>query len=124
MLLGMPVALAFQDAVPQHQEVPGEQLLDGLVDRVWSGNIAKGQIGGDRVWIQRAVNLGDYSKRLNLRCESQRLAIPVVGQRLLADAIASDEQLLFSPIPNGKREHSHQPIETGGSPLPVGGEEH
>jgi hypothetical protein len=59
----------------------------------------------DRAAVDVALPLRVAAQRLELRAEHDRVAAHAVVQRLLADAIAREQQLFLADVPYGEREH-------------------
>ena len=69
--------------------------------------------------VDLARDLAVLQQRAHLRREGQRSVVERVEQRLLADAVARQQQLLAAPVPEREREHAVQVLDAGGAVLLV-----
>ena len=101
------------------QEVPGRHLMHVAIDRVRRGDVAVQEEGGQRLRVDLGLHGGMLEQRLDLRPECEDAGPRRVVQRLLAHAVAGEQQAPSRPVPDREREHPVQPIEAGFAVLRV-----
>jgi hypothetical protein len=91
--------------------VPRRQLLDAAEGRA-ARHVLQGEVGVERSRIELARDAGEAEQRLHLRGERDR---PVrqarPEERLLADAVAREDEPLAAGIPQREREHAAEPLD-------------
>ena len=119
----MPVALhpqvldpASPFVQPQGQVVCREELADGGVNGAGGGDVAVGEEGVDRLWVDLARHLGVLDQRLQLGGEAERVAAEAVEEGLLADPVAGQEEALATGIPEREGKIADQTVERALAP--------
>ena len=98
----------------------GRKLLDLVEDRGRRGNVEETQVGIHRREVNGRPNVRVHQQGLQLRGEEQHAAGAVsVKERLLAQPIASQQELPPAVIPHGEGEHAAQVVEEPGALLLV-----
>ena len=106
-------------AVPLHDR-RRRQLLDAAEHRQRRRDIAQGEVGAERVVVDGAVHLRHGQERLDLGAEHQVAAQLRVVERLDAQAVAREDQLLDAVVPDGEGEHAAELLGAVGAPFFVG----
>src|SRR6185436_16623333 len=90
----------------------GRQLFDVLENADGIGHVPEGKINIKCARVDLALHFRMLEQRFQLRTKNEAAgARDRVIQRLLADAIAGNEELLIVVVPDRKRKHSAQLIE-------------
>ncbi len=123
----VPIALDARRgiAAAPGQTMGGRQLGDRAVDGLRVRHVAVGEEILDRAVVERALEPGVDEQRLQLRAEDH-LAARQLGpvERLLAQAVARQEQGLAALVPQREGEHAAEAIETSLAPLFPGVDDH
>ena len=90
------------------QCVSGLELADVLVDRERARDVAERQVQIDRGLVDRAGRIGGEQRRECAR-EREALAVLEVVQRLLAESVARQHELVRFAIVDAQRPHAVQP---------------
>ena len=96
------------------------QLPDGAEDRVGGRHVLVGQVVDERPRIELAGHVGVNEERLQLRGEEKRVRESCVVERLLPEAIASQDEAPPRPVPEREGEHAFEPVEAGRAVVLVG----
>ena len=109
---GLPVGLDAHVVGPVGDEdVAGRDAVDAVEERVGRRDVPERQVVGDRLLAKLARNVGMREHGLQLRAEDQPLAIAVVVEGLLAEAIADERQPPATLVEDRRSEH---PLQTSG----------
>src|SRR5205085_3045763 len=107
--VGLPVALDLYLAVGlQGERVAGLQLAYVAVGRLRRGHAHEGEVVVYGLAVDFAPDRRVHEERRELRAEQKRSADLRVEQRLFADAVAREEELLSARVPDGEGEHAAQ----------------
>ena len=74
------------------------------------GDVAEAQVEIERLFVELAGNCRIAEERLDLAPEGQPVLAEVVVDRLLAQAVAGEEEPALVPVPDGEGEHPAQPL--------------
>ena len=102
----------------------GRQFADVGEKRGRRHRVAQREIIGQCPVIQPPRHLGQFEDGLDFRGKGELAAVPIVVQRLDADAIAGDEQRALHRIEDRESEHAVEPLQGVRAPLDVGLQEH
>ena len=106
----IPIAPRLNAPVSESHEMAGGQSGNAFERRGRVGHIAKGKKIRDGFRIDFPANRGMLQQRFDFRAKDQSIAHKNIVQRLLANPVASQEELVFALIPNGHGEHAAQPL--------------
>src|SRR6185369_14444885 len=105
----VPVLLNVETTRRESQVMSRRQLVNVAEDGDWIGNVAEREIRVERFEIDLALHVRMLEQRLDLGAEDERAAVrDRVVDRLLADAVARDEDLAFFVVPNREGKHAAQ----------------
>src|SRR5216683_6626075 len=107
-----PIALHFNFPVSKDQIVCGRNFLDPLEGTQRCRHATECQILVDCLGVRLRPLPPKSENRFWLRAENQTVAIEPVEQRLLPDAIAGHEKQALALVPNRKRKHTAQSLQT------------
>src|ERR1035437_2062338 len=86
----------------------GHQLADAAEEGAVFAEVSKGQVFGKERLLELGGNGGVFEELLDVTGEGERAAVPIVVERLLAEAIACTEEVAGILIPDSKGEHATQ----------------
>ena len=78
------------------------------------GHVLVAEVLRDRGEVRACLEAGIREKRLRLGGERDAVSVEPVVERLLAQAIARDEEAPFLRVPDREREHAAQLLEARG----------
>ena len=113
----IPVARDRQLAAAVTQDVAGRQLAHTVEDRLIRRRGAERQIVRQRLGRDGAAHVGMAEQRLELAAEDQPARRGREVERLDAEAIARQHQLVALAIPHGEAEHAGQRLDDSGAAL-------
>src|SRR5712692_4943214 len=114
----IPVLLNADATVLEGQVMSGRQLVHVLKDRQRIGDVAKRKVSIECFYADLAAELRMLAQGFQLRSEDQYAARRDREiQRLLAHAIARDENLAGAGVPQGKGKHAAQMVDTARAEL-------
>src|SRR5713226_1444117 len=114
----IPVLLNADATVLEGQVMSGRQLLHVLKDRKRIGDVAKRKVSIECFYADLAAELRMLAQGFQLRTADQYATRrDRVIQRLLAHAIARDENLAGACVPQGKGKHAAQMVDTASAVL-------
>src|SRR5436309_15515439 len=114
----VPVLPDLQRALPPPQGMPGEEALYSGEQRRGSGRGVIRKVVRQRLVSERRRHGSGLKEGLDFRCEGQRPVWRVhVVQRLDAEAIARQKQLLLAAVPDRECKHASQPVHRAGTLL-------
>ncbi len=90
--------------------MPGWQLPHSRDHRAWAGHVREHEERIDRVRVELTQLRLDLEQRGQFRGEQQLAVVLVQEQRLLAEAVAREQQAPAALIPDGKGEHALQGV--------------
>ncbi len=110
---GVPVGLDALAAVAgaPNEIGPGRELANALVDRVRGGNIVEPQQQTERAAVDLSVPIGVRLEGGELRAEQEGLPRGAVVERLLAEAIARQDERSLAAVPKPEGEHADRTLE-------------
>ncbi len=94
----------------------GLDLADAPVERAWRRHIPMREKLGDRSGVDGPVEPRVREDRLDLRAQHQPRIVFVDEQRLLAGAVAGQQQRAVARVPQREREHAVEARDSGGAP--------
>ena len=120
--LEVPIALDVDAAVLERQVAARREFLNAAQDAERVGHVAEREVRVERFGVQpRAATPGvasrDFSSEPKTSVPSRRER---VVERLLADAVARDEQLALARVPDREAEHAAQAFDARRAELLVG----
>jgi hypothetical protein len=121
----VPVALHLVLAGAPGQDVAGRELGRGLVDGARGRDVLQGEEQVHRVRVHLAAQRGvQREQRAQFRAEDQPAARTLrVAERLLADAVARQQEPLLLLVPDGEGEHAAQRLDAALPHVLVEGED-
>ncbi len=130
VLRDVPVLRDLDTAVLVHEPMARQELVDALEQRFLARSRSRGQQFRDGGVIRPRLDQAAFENGLDLRREEQPLATLAARRharpvhRLLAHAVAREEQAPARRVPDGEREHAAEPQHAVVAPLLVGVNEH
>ena len=103
-------------AVLEHHEMTGRHLMDVLEHGLRVVHILEAQVLRQRLAVQLLLETRVRQEGLDLAAPNQTAALMLVVQRLDAEDVARQHQLLFLGIPDGDGEHAAQALEHARAP--------
>src|SRR5882724_161510 len=85
--------------------------MHALEDRLLADDVAVGEILVKRPEIDGALDAPERQQGLDLRGEQDALSVPIIEERLLAEAVAHEDQTGRRAVPERAREHPVEPAE-------------
>jgi hypothetical protein len=104
----------------QRQMMPWHELANITEQRAIAARISESQNFRERRFVERRGNGGMLEQRLDFRSEGEQAPVPVIIERLDAQAIARAEQSAPAAVPDGEGEHASELVEAAGAALLVG----
>ena len=89
------------------------QLAHTAVDGLGRGDVLVRKIVGQRLEVHFRADSSGWKQGLDLRAKHQPASVPGIEQRLLAEAVARQDQFLRATVPKRDREHAPQLGEAG-----------
>ncbi len=120
----LPVAAQPQAALVEHGHVRGGKLAHAAQDAGRGGNVLAGEVLHQRLGIELARRASVRDQRLELGAEDHPRAPGEVVERLLAQAIAREDELAHAGVPERQREHPLHALGELLAPLEVRAQHH
>jgi hypothetical protein len=106
-------------AAAEQKRMRRRQAPDGGVDRGRIGHVAERQEIVDGCRVEAARYAGQRQQGRDLGCEGPAaIGQARIVQRLLAQAVAREQELATNPVPQGEREHPVQAVQHADAPGP------
>ena len=114
----VPVALLAERPVSADADpAAAGHLLDAGEQRLRRGCREEGQVVEERLLVDLALLLRVGEQRLDLAAEGHPAVVPAVVERLLADPVADEPQLLLALVPHREGEHPAELLQAVDAPL-------
>jgi hypothetical protein len=100
--------------------MPGHQLPYASVERLLAADVTESEIFGQEFFRERGPNFRMAQQRFDFRGKGEDSVVVEVIERLNAKPIASAKERLAIAVPNGKRKHTPELLNTSRTILLVG----
>jgi hypothetical protein len=119
-----PVAPLGELARAPRRRAPGRELADAAEERARTRHVAIRKVVPDGREVHLGTRAGQRQQRLDLGSEVQVLALLQQEERLLAEAVAREEEHAAARVPDGEGEHAAQALHHALAPVLPGAQQH